>query len=1136
MIRSTMVSSDFVSADKNSSRRQLIALAVCAALGLSCSVVWAQETLPASLSDDLAKAAEMGSEALTQAAREATNAHPELADAISFEALALALENAVRNAPAHMEDLVADAMLAADRRGLLTDGEKAQELRMRAKAAQAAQADVMSAAPTSSQGNEHQAAARRAQAVDALISAVRMEAAQSPSQAADILAEAQAAAIAKGLTLTRAETARLYDAAMSVAGERAAMSASQQTQIEAQAEKKTSAKADQEPDMIAGVVIDQKGMKPKEESIHADDIDQRVMGGVVVPEAFDDTARDDRDGFNATNGLTVGGVVLAGGGTVLALGGSDGGNDTPSIEDFQTDEFEGMGALSQVNAEYAYARGAFGQGVTVAVASSGIELRNPELFGQIAAGSTDLLDGDDDIQEEGIGGFSSSGTYLSGLIAAKRGGPEDTEFPDYVDARGVEMHGVAPESEVLALRVVDAEGNGYRDEWTDSVNTAVFAGADAYLDERYLTQGFYKLVSLEQQETEQNSGLVTLAVRDFSTEEYQSIRAATEQDMVFVVPAGYLVEREETPTDPDGDGESEEEAYGYLPANYVMATYAAIVDDEGVEVVYPSAEALVPTVYPEFQDSWIAVVSVSAEEAENVDQGSAECGQAADWCIAAPSAGLVGPAWFNDTRLEGTPGYASFHHVDHEELLSEGAAAVVAGGFAVIKSMFPELTNEQVREILLLTASDLGDSGVDAVFGHGLMNLERATRPLGENGVNLDEDVDGVTAPLSESFINPGLALGGDFVKRVGDLELGFIDGYQRAYLTPLSSVTTGVRSGFDFVDRAVHFGGAETWNTAMLGDSVSALYQIVQENSGHEVKDAPYDKTEDKIHRVSLNISTEAGDLSLNQNHSLDGRVGLVAQGVVEEGGALHESLFQNPYISEVSRGIGASFESRANNGSSLTFGAMQGHDEDRNEDDSSAFAAVAEYAMPLKAGTLALQGGAVMEQTSVLGSSWKGAFKLAEATPTLFAGVSGSVPLADNTRLFAQAMGGVTRPQTTSASLVSGIDPLISTSFVVGLSRAALWRKDDSLQIGLGQPLAVTHGSATFLLPQGRSGGQVVRAKEKVDIAAEAREWALESVYRIQPDSDTSFASGVLLRYNADHVDGALDAAAVVRYEQNF
>jgi len=54
------------------------------------------------------------------------------------------------------------------------------------------------------------------------------------------------------------------------------------------------------------------------------------------------------------------------------------------------------------------------------------------------------------------------------------------------------------------------------------------------------------------------------------------------------------------------------------------------------------------------------------------------------------------------------------------------AAPLVAGAAAIIREAYPVLTAAQVIQILLKSADDLGDSGVDAVYGHGMLNIDKA--------------------------------------------------------------------------------------------------------------------------------------------------------------------------------------------------------------------------------------------------------------------------------------------------------------------------------------------------------------------------------------------------------------------------
>ena len=81
-----------------------------------------------------------------------------------------------------------------------------------------------------------------------------------------------------------------------------------------------------------------------------------------------------------------------------------------------------------------------------------------------------------------------------------------------------------------------------------------------------------------------------------------------------------------------------------------------------------------------------------------------------NWCLAAPSVTTI----LDDgggTKKGGGTSIAAPH---------------VTGAILVLKSEFPELTTPEIHQILFDTAYDLGDPGVDAVYGHGALDLREA--------------------------------------------------------------------------------------------------------------------------------------------------------------------------------------------------------------------------------------------------------------------------------------------------------------------------------------------------------------------------------------------------------------------------
>ena len=145
-------------------------------------------------------------------------------------------------------------------------------------------------------------------------------------------------------------------------------------------------------------------------------------------------------------------------------------------------------------------------------------------------------------------------------------------------------------------------------------------------------------------------------------------------------------------------------------------------------------------------ERWVAVVATDSTGA--IADFSNRCGQAAKWCLAAPGA---------DVLIAYTGPYAS----ETPHLLGRGwgrgggtsyAAPLVSGGLAVVKQYFGDtLTMEQVLQRLYATADvtpdpvagggtcpghldtdgDRTTCELSSTHGQGLMNLEKATRPVG---------------------------------------------------------------------------------------------------------------------------------------------------------------------------------------------------------------------------------------------------------------------------------------------------------------------------------------------------------------------------------------------------------------------
>lgn len=180
-----------------------------------------------------------------------------------------------------------------------------------------------------------------------------------------------------------------------------------------------------------------------------------------------------------------------------------------------------------------------------------------------------------------------------------------------------------------------------------------------------------------------------------------------------------------------------------------------------------SQEAGLPYVAPQYAHNWLAVVNVALDkngQPNGLDSGvpSNACGVAAPWCLAAP--GL-----FYGTPVPGT---------QFPDGISEGtsnAAPIVTGVAALVWQRFPWMSASNVQEVLLGTATPLGDP---ALYGYGMINADKAVK----GPALLDWGTFQVSVPAgtAANFANDLSGTGGLLVANVatGTLALSGHDAY----------------------------------------------------------------------------------------------------------------------------------------------------------------------------------------------------------------------------------------------------------------------------------------------------------------------------------------------------------------------
>jgi len=188
-----------------------------------------------------------------------------------------------------------------------------------------------------------------------------------------------------------------------------------------------------------------------------------------------------------------------------------------------------------------------------------------------------------------------------------------------------------------------------------------------------------------------------------------------------------------------------------------------------------------PFHFPELQPTWIAVAALGGDGA--IAPYSNRCGVAAAWCISAPGGD------FENGILSSVigGGYQSTVPTEEGPLVWAGtsmAAPHVTGAVAIAMEMFPNADPRDIVQLVLRSAIDIGEAGVDDVYGWGSLSLANIV-------VAAEPETASVLANAAWSRFAALDAVGSALRQRANGLSLasGAEDAGTDAWLLPLAGL-----------------------------------------------------------------------------------------------------------------------------------------------------------------------------------------------------------------------------------------------------------------------------------------------------------------------------------------------------------
>jgi subtilisin family serine protease len=431
----------------------------------------------------------------------------------------------------------------------------------------------------------------------------------------------------------------------------------------------------------------------------------------------------------------------------------------PPASFFETSEYFGSGfkgtdgsGLGLIGASSAYAAGATGEGITVAVIDTNVDTSISELTGQLE-GTFDVISGRplSDIDSDG------HGTMVTSVIVANKD--------------GVGVHGVAFDAKVLAIRA-DTQGSC---QTTGEDEGCSFGDNNLATAIDYAISHGVRVI---------NMSLGGPVGPDQTTE--NAVRRAAAAGILVVISAGNEG-KAPTGTDPaDGTSPGEPAYIAGLPSSLGRVVAVGAVDKNRKIATFSNRAGGT-------KDYYLLAPGVSVIVA-GVDDNIRNPGDPT--CTAGQVSGCNDVDTDGDYWLESGTSFSAPH---------------VAGALALMLSLFPNIKPEDALSALLMTADDYVDPnpdavlgiaagvGADTVSGVGILNLTRAFAPIGTTSIALGSD----KVSLAQALTPAGGALG-DWIDHSGAFDgLVFQDMFDRGFR--LGEANTGqARAPFaDFGIRA---------------------------------------------------------------------------------------------------------------------------------------------------------------------------------------------------------------------------------------------------------------------------------------------------------------------------------------------
>jgi hypothetical protein len=420
------------------------------------------------------------------------------------------------------------------------------------------------------------------------------------------------------------------------------------------------------------------------------------------------------------------------------------------------------------------------------------------------------------------------------------------------------------------------------------------------------------------------------------------------------------------------------------------------------------------------------------------------------------------------------------------------SAPQIAGAVALLRQAFPNLTAAQTVDLLLRTARDAGDTGTDAIYGRGILDIGNAFAPQGQTavaGTNMVLALGDSTGSLSPAM--------GDAAANAASLKTVVLDSYGRAYGVQLGSSLHGARA-------QPRLAGMLTSRSHAINAGAPGLTLAFSvEGSGRAVLPASLQLSRDDADRARVLAARVVAQLTPETRfgfayaENADGIAAalrgsdrpafLVASSPLNDSGFTRDAALSLGLRYQLGRW-------------GLTFSAERGEIRDdtaptlgRNQQDRAALGTADRFGLQLdrRFGPVAFALGAswLDERRTVLGARFNSALVPGGAN-SLFLDMDATWWLDERWQLGATVRRAWTQPS--SGGLLATGSRLVSQGWAFDVAHLGVFQGGDSLAFRIAQPLRVESGGFVFDLPTSYSYALLAaqNSRERLSLAPRGRE----------------------------------------------